>query len=189
MLRLKHYCVECYQLFLQFIENMPVKFLPKTPFFHIPRASASIFLKSATTAINISCVKKLGEGTYGTVFQVKGFKKDLAFKKFKQEKKEAFKELLYESWFYIIIPPHPSIVSFEAIIQEGLLFELGQGDLYNRLKRHDYDTNMICHDFLQIAAALEHVHQSGFNYLHLKIRKGRFVPFLPRLNMSYLNKN
>lgn len=160
--------MECYRLFLKFIIEMPPKFAPHARCFHLPKATDLFFFHGVLSNVTLNCIKQLGEGTYGKVFQVHGFGKDWALKKFKQQQEIADEELMYESLFYIILPPHPNILTMQAITQNGLFFELAQGDLYHRCKDPDYDNARICQDFFQIASALHHIHLQGFNYKDLK---------------------
>lgn len=163
---------ESYRLFLKFLTYTASEIFQQSSFFYIPRSTAHFFVLGLTSKQSFNRMEKIGEGTYGNVFHVKGFKKEFAFKEFKKhENHENFAEdeLINESICYLVIPPHPNLLKLESITRKGLYFELAQKDLNKHLKDPLCGYETLCHIFHQIASALAHIHQCGFNYKDLKL--------------------
>ncbi len=160
--------IESYHLFLKYIKTLPRQTLKVSQQFALPASTAYFFFSGVVSKKNIECIKKLGEGTYGIVFHVNAFFKTFAYKEFKTGLEDAEAEILHESSFYLLIPPHPHLLKLEAISCKGLFFELASTDFYHRLKDPNYRYETLCKHFFELASALGHIHAQGYNYKDLK---------------------
>jgi hypothetical protein len=160
--------LDCFRLFLDHVNSIPEALHARNPSYHLPSSTAFFFFSGAIATERFKMLKKIGEGTYGKVYQVLGRGKDFAFKQYKYDRSSAQHHLSSELNPYIVLPPHPNLLKIEAIGEYGLFFELAASDLYTHFDNPTYNFPKICRDFSQIAAGLNHIHQQGFNFKDLK---------------------
>jgi hypothetical protein len=87
--------LECYHLFLKYINILPKENLKTSQQFTLPASTAHFFFSSVIRKKNIDCIKKIGEGTYGVVFHVNAYFKKFAYKKWMMRSLKFFMNRLF----------------------------------------------------------------------------------------------